>query len=161
NVGYLLLRSRGMPVKMVALLSQESPQVLISYPDNPVRVPKDIEGKSLLFTAGDSFQPLWPAFAAGYGIDRSKVREQNTSPDARNQLFLGRQVDVMSEYYTATIYPLEERLGFELVKMSLGEWDSTFAGIVANEDTLRERPDMVRRYVAAVLEAFEYTGQHL
>ena len=39
--------SKGMPVKLVALYHPVTPMAYISKPEKPVRVPKDLEGKSI------------------------------------------------------------------------------------------------------------------
>src|SRR5438477_12187 len=58
--GYLIARSKDMPIKMTAVMLQKGPQVLLSYPDSPVRSPKDLEGKSMVLSPGEAFSSLWP-----------------------------------------------------------------------------------------------------
>lgn len=160
---FLLSRSRGMPIKMVALVLQQGPQVLLSWPENPVRTPKELEGKSIILSPGDAFHSLWPAFAAGNNIDRSKVKEIVVGPDVRGQTFLLKRADVTPEFVTSAVYPLEEKAGVEFVKIWLGEigWDTISNGIFAHEDTIRENPDLVRRFVAATLESFDFAAKNI
>lgn len=160
---YLLSRSKGMPIKMVAVMLQKGPQVLLSWPDKPVRAPKDLEGKSIILTPGDGFHALWPAFLAGNNIDRGKVKEVNLGVDVRGRAFLQRQADVSPEYVTSAVLPLEEKAGVEFVKLYLADlgWDTINNGIFVHEDTIKENPDLVKRFVAAALEAFAYTAKNL
>jgi ABC-type nitrate/sulfonate/bicarbonate transport system substrate-binding protein len=163
GASYLLSRSRGMPVKMTALLLQRGPSVLLSYPDNPARTLKDLEGKSVLLAPGEAFHALWPTLAVAANIDRSKVRELNSSVEAKAQLFLQHQADVLPDFITASAFGIEEKARTELVKIYLADlgWDTVSNGIFVHEDTIRDRPELVRRFTAAALEAFDYTADHL
>jgi NitT/TauT family transport system substrate-binding protein len=160
---YLVARSRGVPVRMVALLLQKGPQVLLSWPDAPVRKPKDLEGKTMILSPGEAFASLWDAFAAGNGIDPTKVRIVSVGPDAKAQVFLARRGDVTPEFVTSAVFPIEERAGRELVKLSLADigWDTISNGVLAHEDTIRDQPDLVRRFVAAAIEAFQATARDI
>jgi NitT/TauT family transport system substrate-binding protein len=160
---YLLSRSKGMPIMMVALMLGKGPQVLLSWPDRAVRKPKDLEGKSIILSPGDAFHALWPAFAAGNGVDRSKVNEVFVGVEARAQTFLLKRADVTPEFVTSAVFPLEERAGTEFVKLFLADlgWDTISNGIFAHEDTIKSNPDLVRRLVAAAQEAFDFTAKNI
>src|SRR3546814_21142 len=56
--------NREVPVKVVSVYQTELPIALISFPDNPVRTPKDLEGKSIAGATSGAFTRLLPAFAA-------------------------------------------------------------------------------------------------
>jgi NitT/TauT family transport system substrate-binding protein len=161
--GFLLTRSKGAPVRMVATVLQRGPLVIMSYPDKPVRKPKDLEGKSIILTPGESFTTLWPAFVAAFGIDRSKVQELSIGVEARTQAFLQRRADAAPEFITNAVYPIEETAKVEIVKLYLADvgFDMVNAGILTHEDTIRTNPDLVKRFVAANMEALEYTAKNI
>src|SRR3982751_4440096 len=46
--------SQGMPVKMIALYVPKGPVALVSKDSKPVRVPKDLEGKTLGASVGET-----------------------------------------------------------------------------------------------------------
>ncbi|MCL5075823.1 MAG: ABC transporter substrate-binding protein [Chloroflexi bacterium] len=163
GAAYIIAVSKDVPIKMVALFLQKGPQVILSYPDKPVRTPKDLEGKSIILSPGEGFSTLWPAFAAGTGIDRSKVKEINVGVEARQATFLQKKADVSPEYITSAVYPMEVKAGVEFVKLFLGDlgWDPVNNGIFTHEDVIKEKPDLVRRFVAASIEAFDWTAKHL
>ena len=54
------LVSKGLPVKMIANYVQTSPMSIISFADKGIKGPKDLEGKKVSFTAGDSPAPRLP-----------------------------------------------------------------------------------------------------
>lgn len=160
---FFLSRNRGLPIRMVAVMLQRDPQVLLSWPDNPVRTLKDLEGKSIILTPGDGFHALWPALTAAHNIDRAKVQEIVVGVEARAQTFLQKRALVTPEYVTSAAFPLEERAGAELVKLYLADigWGTVNNGIFVHEDTIRDKPDLVRRFAVAALEAFDYTAKNI
>ena len=58
------LVSKGLPVKMIANYVQTSPMSIISFADKGIKGPKDLEGKKVSFTAGDSLHQGFPALIA-------------------------------------------------------------------------------------------------
>ncbi|MGH7350660.1 MAG: ABC transporter substrate-binding protein, partial [Candidatus Rokuibacteriota bacterium] len=48
------LISKGLPVKMIANYVQTSPMSIIYFADKGIKGPKDLEGKKVSFSAGDS-----------------------------------------------------------------------------------------------------------
>src|SRR6201982_2211084 len=47
--------SQGLPVKVVALYQTKAPMGVISFPDVPLKTPKDLEGKRLAISVGETF----------------------------------------------------------------------------------------------------------
>lgn len=85
--------SAGAPLVAVAAILQKSPTCFISLPDNPVRKPKDIEGKRVGLVV-DPNNPTWISFAKLNNIDTSTVtlkRYQDVQPLVRKEVdaFMG------------------------------------------------------------------------
>jgi len=159
---YYIARTQGMAIKMVAVMLQSDPQVLLSWPDDPVRRLNDIEGKSIILTPGDGFTPLWPAIADARRIDRSKVKELSVGFDARAQLFLSKQATVLPAYITNEIYPLEDQTKTTFVKIRLANygWGTLNNGLFTTEKMIAEDPDLVRRMVAAMTASFNWAADN-
>src|SRR5262245_22672212 len=45
--------SQGLPVKVVALYQTSAPMGVIAFPETPLKVPKDLEGKRLAISVGE------------------------------------------------------------------------------------------------------------
>lgn len=159
---YYIARTQGMAIKMVAVMLQSDPQVLLSWPDDPVRRLNDIEGKSIILTPGDGFTPLWPTIAEARRIDRAKVKELSVGFDARAQLFLAKQATVLPAYITNEVYPLEEQTKTTFVKIRLANygWGTLNNGLFTTEKMIAENPDLVRRMVAAMTASFNWAADN-
>jgi NitT/TauT family transport system substrate-binding protein len=47
--------SQGLPVKVIALYQTSAPMAVIAFPDTPLKGPKDLEGKRLAISVGETF----------------------------------------------------------------------------------------------------------
>lgn len=159
---YYIARTQGMPIKMVAVMLQTDPQVLLSWPDNPVRKLRDIEGKSIILTPGDGFTPLWPTIAEAQRIDRKKVTELSVGFDARAQLFLAKKADVLPAYITNEVYPLEYQTKTTFVKIRLANygWGTLNNGLFTTDRMIAENPGLTRRMVAAMTSSFNWAADN-
>ena len=70
------MRAFGMPLTAIpVVVSRSFHHGAIWYDTKSgIRGPKDIEGKTVAFSPGDSPKLMFPAFAKANGIDESKVK---------------------------------------------------------------------------------------
>ncbi|GAE29829.1 ABC transporter substrate-binding protein [Alkalihalobacillus hemicellulosilyticus] len=149
----------GMPIKMIASYMNRSPIMIASHPETPVETPQDLEGKSIAMSIASTFTNVYPFFLESNGVDESLVDSVQVESSARNGLFLNKEVDAVAIFSTNE-YPLFEReLGVELTPLYLADFGYDLAGLtlIGNESFLEENPNTVKRFLAAIDEAFEYT----
>jgi NitT/TauT family transport system substrate-binding protein len=91
-------RGAGVPVKVIAIYQPKVPIGLIAHPDTPLRTPKDLEGKKLGYTIGETIADLIEPFFRLHSIDRSKVTLIQMDGGARVTQFMSRRVDVISVF---------------------------------------------------------------
>lgn len=155
-----ITRSQSTPVVALAVVNQLSPLAMIALRKNPLRTPKDLEGKAVgVLPFGSTFL-FFKAFAAANNLDLAKIEVRSITPPSENFLLLGR-VDAIPGYIDAELPELEAKaggpgsldilLGLEHGVMAYG------SGLIASERTVAERPDLVRRFVQAYLQAFAFT----
>lgn len=101
------LVSKGLPAKMIANYVQSSPLALIFFADKGIKGPKDLEGRTIAFTAGDAIHQLFPAFVKTTGIDKSKVQEVLLAPAAKQSAVMTGSADVMSGFYNVQAAVIE------------------------------------------------------
>lgn len=153
---------KGMPVKMIASYMSRSPMVILSYPDNPVKAPKDLEGKSIASSVSSTFTNVYDKFLEKNGVDKSKVKLVKVETGARNTLFLNREVDAIAVFSTNEYPMFESKLGTELVPLYTADYGFDLAGLTLTAGTkfLEENPNTAKRVLAALNEGFAYTIQH-
>ncbi|WP_062048356.1 ABC transporter substrate-binding protein [Bacillus sp. JCM 19034] len=149
----------GMPIKMIASYMNRSPIMIASHPDTPVETPKDLEGKSIAMAIASTFTNVYPFFLESNEVDESLVNSVQVESSARNGLFLTKEVDAVAIFSTNE-YPLfEKELDVELTSLYLADFGYDLAGLtlIGNESFLEDNPNTVKRFLAAIDEAFEYT----
>jgi NitT/TauT family transport system substrate-binding protein len=103
------LLAKGVPVKMIANFVQTSPLSIIFYADKGIRGPKDLEGKKVSFTAGDSIHQAFQALLRVNQVDKAKVQEVYFDPRGKMTALMAGQVDAMGGYYTTQVGQIEEQ----------------------------------------------------
>jgi NitT/TauT family transport system substrate-binding protein len=101
------LVSKGLPAKMIANYVQTSPLAIIFFADKDIKAPKDLEGRTIAFTAGDAIHQLFPAFVNVTGLDKAKVQEVLLVPAAKQTAVMTGTVDAMSGFYNVQAAVIE------------------------------------------------------
>lgn len=150
---------KGMPVRLVALHHPRTPVVLISHPDNPVTEPKDMEGKSVAHSVGETGTSYLDTLCVVNNVDCSQVPRVLMNAQARVQAFLEGEVDMVSVYRTNDLPIIRARTEIDFPILDLAEHGLVAPGlsVVVSEQTLGERPDVIRRYLAALSDAIAAT----
>lgn len=148
--------AKGVPVKAIFAELQQSPMSVIVWADSPIRTPKELEGKTVGATVGDSSTQIFPAFLAANGVDASKVRIVNMAARAKNVSLLQRKVDSILHYFFHAV-PLLEGKGAKVrfFKYSAYGVNLLSNGIMANHHIIKEKPELVRRFINATSKGWQ------
>jgi NitT/TauT family transport system substrate-binding protein len=92
--------TKDAPLKLISVPVQTSPLSIISFADRGLKSPKDLVGKKVSFTAGDSLHQAWPALLKLNGVERSQVQEVLLAPAVKQTAVMTGTVDAMGGYYT-------------------------------------------------------------
>ncbi len=155
--------SEGVPITAVAALVQETPAGIVSFKNNPVNLPKDLEGKSLSVAPFGATTIMLPALAKAHQVDLSKVKQVTYNFGAMVPSFLSGKVDATIGYYFGEY--LAARDGSPdrpVIFLRLYDYGiSTYAnGIVVNNDFAAKNPAAVMAFVNASIRALRYTIEH-
>jgi len=150
---------KGMPVKIIALYQPKTPVVLISQVDKPVLKPKDLEGKSIAHSVGETGTSYLSVFCAVNQIDCSKVKKVQMDAQSRVPQFLQKQVDVVSLYKNNDLPVIEARVGTKFPMLDLAQYGLAIPGLaaVSSNALIAKKPDVLKRYLAAVNEGIDAT----
>ena len=150
---------KGMPVRIIALYQPKTPVVLISQPDNPVLKPKDLEGKTVAHSVGETGTSYLAVFCAVNHIDCSKVKKVQMDAQSRVPQFLQKQVDMVSVYRNNDLPVIEARVGVKFPMLDLAQNGLAIPGLaaVSSNAVIARKPDVLKRYLAAVNEGIEAT----
>jgi len=149
--------SKGMPIKIVALYHPKAPLGFVSFGQNAVRQPKEMEGKKFAYSVGDTVAAYLPVFCKKNNVDCAKINKVIVNPQLRNSQFMARQIDVIGAYLNIDL-PLIEPIAKEpLVVLDVAKAGLVVPGlsIVASDATLAAKSGILARFVKAASEGFE------
>ena len=130
--------------------------------DGPIKGPKDLEGRTIGGPANDGALKLFPAFAKAAKIDASRVNITNMTPNLREQMLKGGQVDAIFGYIN-TIWFSAKAVGMDPEKdlrfINYGDHglDLYSNAIVVSKQLARDNPNAVRGLLKAINRAINDT----
>ncbi len=147
----LLARAQGLPVVYVAAWYQQYPVSVVAKFDQGIRTPADLRGKTIGLPGlyGANFIGLRALLHAG-GLTEADVTLDSIGYTQVEALAAGR--DQAVSVYTAN-EPVQLRAqGYELTELRVADYVQLASnGLITNEKTIAENPDLVRRMVNAFL----------
>jgi NitT/TauT family transport system substrate-binding protein len=156
----ILARSQGLPVVYVMTYFQKFPVAVVSLEDVPLEEPADLVGRSV------GIPGLWGASYIGWlgllyasGIDEQEIPLESIGYTQVASLTEG-QVEAAVVY--AANEPVQLRqAGYEPHIIYVAEYINLVSnGIITNEKTIAERPELVEGLVRAVMQGLQYTIDH-
>jgi len=156
----ILARGQGLPVVYVMTYFQRFPVAVVSLEDVPLESPEDLMGRTV------GIPGLWGASYIGWlalldaaGIDGGEVTLESIGYTQVASL-TEDQVDAAVVY--AANEPVQLRqAGYEPHVIYVADYVNLVSnGIITNEKTIAERPELVAGLVRAVLSGLRYTIDH-
>jgi len=150
-----LARAQGLPIVYVAAWYQEYPVGITVLADSGIIEPEDLAGKRIgtpvLF--GASYVGLRAL------LDAAGLREADVTLDTigYNQVeaLISKTVDAVVTYIANEPVQLAAR-GYDSFTISTADYIELVSnGLITNETTLRDNPDLVRKMVAALLHGMQ------
>jgi NitT/TauT family transport system substrate-binding protein len=148
--------AKGVPIRSVFSLLSSLDYAIVSLEEAGIRSPKDLEGKSVAASAGDGPAQLFPAVCEVNGLNKDKIKVVFMDPPAKPVAVMEKKVDALlggaSDQYWIIKYK-----GFKPAMMKYADIGVDMPGMTihAHMDTLKEKPDLVRRFVKATIRAWE------
>lgn len=145
-----------LPLQVIAVYEPKSPDGLMSFPDIPLKTPKDIEGRTLGLTPNENFAHLWEPFAKMNGVDLAKVKKVVLDYPSRNGLFMNRKIDIQSTFINVDVPLMEKKTGitFNVLKISDFGLALLGGGLFANGEYARSHPDVLRKLLRATAKGY-------
>lgn len=151
--------SREVPIRGIFCFLQTGPQGVVARKEAGVRTLKDLEGKRLGFSPGDSGWILFPALASANGVDISRITKVSAEPAALPKALLARNVDAILTYFTSVPEFSDRGDGVQLTYLRYADHKVNLlgAGLIAHESTIRNRSDMLRKFIRASQRGYAHT----
>jgi NitT/TauT family transport system substrate-binding protein len=148
--------SQGLPVKVIALYQTGAPMGVISFSDMPLKTPKDLEGKRLAISVGETFGDMLIPFTRINHVDIGKISQIQMDSSARTTQFLTRKVDIMSVYLSNELPQVEKRAGvkFNVLKVSDFGLNVLGASMMVGNAFAEQSPETVKKLLRATAKGY-------
>jgi NitT/TauT family transport system substrate-binding protein len=147
----------NIPVALVAIVYARPPQAIFCSAEAGLKTPKDLEGQSIANPAGGSIPDMFPAFAKAAGIDASKVKWVVAASSALPGLLASGKVPCVGQFTVGEPMLRAQAAPKKLVRFAFSDSGLNYYGngLIATEATIKSRPDLVRRFVAATVKGMK------
>lgn len=152
-------RSEGAPVVALAAIFQQSPVCFIAMADSGIQRPQDFVGHRVGVKQGTGTDIPYYVMLANVGVDRSDVEESAVGADLAP--FYQGEIDVYPGFVINEPDTIR-RAGYEVNVILASDYGvNEYADVLfTTEDMIAQNPDLVRRFVRAMLQGWEYAVEH-
>src|SRR6266513_2348697 len=153
--------AKGADVKSVMSLLNSTGFSVVSLASAGIKSPKDLEGKKLAVSPGDPLGQLFRALAAHNKLDMSKISFVQVDPAAKVVAVLEKRVDALlggaDDQYFLIKYKGEQPAALRYADNGANIVGMT---ILTQEATIKNKADLVRRFVKATARSWEETKKN-
>jgi NitT/TauT family transport system substrate-binding protein len=149
--------AKGAPVKAVGVALQTSAMSVMGFSEKNIRTPKDIVGKTVAMTPGDSMSQIWPLFLKKTGLQETQFKTVSGDAQTKLNAVINGQADLLLGYVMDQNIKLQDAAHKPVTPIRFADYGVNLisSGIVANKDTLSAKADMVKRFMRATTKALE------
>jgi NitT/TauT family transport system substrate-binding protein len=157
---FLALAAKGLPATAIMTNAAKSPLCILSPASAPLKEPHDLIGKRIGVTLGGSSGALFPVLLSRNDIPSHSVNVINLQPGPALSALLSKSVDGVVTF--VTVAAALQQKGLKTHALMFADYKVRLPGayVIASNDLLRRKPDMVRRFLAAAQRSFLETEQH-
>jgi NitT/TauT family transport system substrate-binding protein len=157
-------RSRGTPIVSVAQLGYIAVTILWRE-ETDIKTLKDLEGKSWAISPGQAQWFLLPALARINNLDFKSIRIEETAPPLQPAALLAKKADFITMFRAsndevAEMAATKQNIRIKRIHMRDAGLDIYGSALIAKDEDLKRRPEMIRAYVEGTMEGLRYTRDH-
>ena len=151
----IIVRGNGVPVRSVAVLGGKGLMQLTAHADSDIKGPGDLKGRTVNVTAfQETTYYATLGMLAAVGLSKDDVNIQATGASNIWKFFLARKADAMAGV-PDFIAEAENQGAKVRVIPSSAYFESMGQAILASDQTIKERPQLVRKLVHATLRGMQ------
>jgi ABC-type nitrate/sulfonate/bicarbonate transport system substrate-binding protein len=154
-----IARSKGIPIKSLAVFYPNIPTVLYSLTSNPILKPNDMIGKKIGLINGSITVDEYRGVVAANKIDRSKIKEVGVGFDVAP--LLTKKVDGLMNYQELT--PVELRLqGHNISTMRFADYGvkAYSLNLIASEKQLSQHSKQIKLATEAITKGYTFLKEN-
>jgi NitT/TauT family transport system substrate-binding protein len=150
----IVVRANGIPVKAIAVLGAGSVTMVAANPDDNIKSLKDLKGKTV--TVMSYTDTTYYAFLGNLrtaGLSKTDVQIQAAGPAGVWQVFTAGKAAAFAGVPDWVVNATDAGAKVELLETT--GFKSMAQAILASDDTIKNRPELLKRLVRATLRGME------
>lgn len=153
--------AKGIPVTAIMGAMSKSPFALVARADSNIKSAKDLEGKTIAVTTGETGAILFPAVVQANKLDGDKIKFVRVDSAGKLVAMLEKRVDAMFGGLENQNLLLTQR-GLAVDTLPFSDIGASTVGLmlVANKETVARNPQLVQRFVRATQKSIAYAEKH-
>ena len=122
---------------------------VMGFADKNINKPDDIKGKTVAVTPGDSMRQIWPLFLKKTGLKEGDFKVVAGDGQTKLNAVINGQADLLLGYVMDQTMKLQDATGKDVYPIRFADYGVNLisSGIIANKDLLKEKPDLVKRFM--------------
>ncbi|TDC52067.1 hypothetical protein E1258_25355 [Micromonospora sp. KC207] len=142
----------------VAAIQQRTMAAIVTVEGKNIASPKDLEGKKLADAPASVVRNLFPTYARLAGVDVSKVTWVNGEPQTLMGTLASGSVDGIGQFVVGqpTVEAVTKKKAVLLPYSNVMQ-DLYGNVLITSSKIAKEKPDMVKRFSAALIKGLEYS----
>jgi NitT/TauT family transport system substrate-binding protein len=154
--------SKGAPVIAVGVALQTSPMSVMGFADKNIRKPEDIKGKIVAVTPGDSMSQIWPLFLRKTGLKETEFKQVAGDAQTKLNAVINGQADLLLGYVMDQAIKLQDATHKQIYPIRFADYgvNMVSSGIIVQKDTLKAKPDVVKRFMRAATRSLEEAAKN-
>jgi NitT/TauT family transport system substrate-binding protein len=151
------IAAKGAPVRSVGVALQTSPMSVIGLSEKNIRLPADIKGKTVAMTPGDSMSQIWPLFLKKTGLVESDYKVVSGDGQTKLNAVINGQADLLLGYVMDQTMRITDATKKPTNAIRFADYGVNLvsSGVIAHRDMIKDKPDLIRRFMRASSRAFE------
>jgi NitT/TauT family transport system substrate-binding protein len=154
--------SKGAPVIAVGVALQTSPMSVMGFADKNIRKPEDIKGRTVAVTPGDSMSQIWPLFLKKTNVSDADFKTVAGDAQTKLNAVINNQADLLLGYVMDQAIKLQDATGKQVYPIRFADYgvNMVSSGIVVQKDFLKNKPDVVKRFLRATTRSMEEAAKN-
>jgi len=148
---------KGAPVTAVGIALQTSPMSAMGFAEKNIKKADDLKGKTVATTPGDSMSQIWPLFLKKTGLKESDMKILSGDATTKLNAVINGQADVLLGYVMDQSMKIKDATGKDVTPVKFADYGINLvsSGVIVHKDTLKDNPDLVKRFMAATVASIE------
>ncbi|WP_422748177.1 ABC transporter substrate-binding protein [Mycobacterium sp. WMMD1722] len=153
---------KGVAVKSTGVFLQTTPSAVQVFADSGINTPQDLAGRTIAVSAGDAPTTTFPIYLDKVGVPSDQVTQQSLDAAGKMAAMLSGRVDGLIGFAHDQGPTIADKSGKEVRYLRYSDAGLNFYsnGLIANESTIADNPELVQSMVDATSEAYAAAAQN-